>query len=219
MLRLKKNPGIQFWGLWLLATTAGWAAAFAVQKIFEDQMIAALGWGTMMYGLIVFSIFMGNGLVIGLLQWLVLRGYLRSSKWWIPAAAPGWALSWSLVFSMSWAFLLTSNPPSFSVFVWLGGLAGGIVGGFIQMFILRGGVRRMMLWIGCSMLFTPAAIFAFYGVELEEVFAGVTTRALAGGLTAGALSGLGLLLLLRGTPRPVVELEDTRPQYKSPDFR
>lgn len=219
MPRTLNKPGINFWLLWMLATATGWAAAFAIQKIFEDQMLAALAWGTVVYGLLIFAIFMGNGLVIGLLQWLVLRAHMPRSGWWILAAAPGWALSWALVFALPWAFVLTSDPPPFSWFVWLGGLAGGLAGGAAQWLVLQGSVRKAWRWVVFSMAYTPAAYFAFYGVELAERFLGVTTRVVAGGFAAGALSGLGLLWLLRDAAADSTELEDTRPSFSSPDFQ
>ena len=64
------------WLQWLMATTLGWL----------------LG-GVLLPDLAMFT----AGLVIGVLQWVVLRQRVPQAGWWVLASAAGWAWGWTIV--------------------------------------------------------------------------------------------------------------------------
>jgi hypothetical protein len=91
-----------FWSGWLLATALGWAAGWAVgapiselvarpigetgAMLAAETLGAAVAWGTL-------------GLTSGVLQWLILRRYMSSAGWWVPASVIGWAVVGSVRWS------------------------------------------------------------------------------------------------------------------------
>jgi hypothetical protein len=62
---------------WMIASAAGAFAAINVSRVFaaSETFYVAL-----------------EGAVLGILQWLVLRGQVKSPVWWIPASTIGWVM-------------------------------------------------------------------------------------------------------------------------------
>jgi hypothetical protein len=130
------------WLSWILATGA--AGAFigymAAPTDFFWELIA-------------------SGFVVGIAQWLVLRRYIKSAIWWIPASGLGWILGIYLrIFSSEIlnpiVAFLTSVGGLWEVF-WLNLTYEPInfaVLGFAQWLVLRRHFRYVYWWIVASAL-------------------------------------------------------------------
>ena len=91
------------------------------------------------------------GLLIGVLQYLLLRRYLPRMVWWIPATFLGWALPLILLglASVGWLPALAIDP------VWSGALGFALIGasiGVCQWLVLRRRIHRAALWVLASIL-------------------------------------------------------------------
>ena len=93
---------------WIVATSLGMAAGLALT-------LALFGTGTAGSTLLRGA---STGLLIGLAQWLVLRGSIPRAWVWVPTVAAGWALGWGV--SSAIGLGLT---PNFAVFGASGALA------------------------------------------------------------------------------------------------
>lgn len=140
------------WLQWLVVTSLGWV----------------LG-GFLLPELALFSV----GLVIGILQWVVLRQYLRQSGWWILSSAVGWAAGWAIIISVV--------PPEVDI---LSEPLLGTVIGTLQWLVLRRQLRQAGWWIVVSALSWTVAL------------TGLTGQLLVGAVV-GAVTGITLELLLR----------------------
>jgi len=117
------------------------------------------------------------GAVVGTVQWVVLRPLIREDGWWIAASAAGWAGSVALV-----TFLLRPGNP------FVGPAIIGIGIGVVQWLVLRWQLQRAWWWIVLSTLGWGVGLMGVLGASLA-------------GAAAGAVTGVGLELLLRH-PRP-----------------
>jgi hypothetical protein len=132
----------------------------------------AVGWllgGFLLPQLALFS----AGLVMGILQWVVLRQYLRQAGWWILVSAVGWA--------GGWAILITQVPPELG---FLTGIVLGAAMGITQWLFLRLHFHQAGWWIVVSTLGWTVAL------------TGLTGQLLVGAVV-GAVTGIALELLFR----------------------
>ena len=111
-----------FWFQWILATTLGWLAGWAV-----------LGE-------------VGIGAAIGVAQWLVLRREVANAGWWILASAVAWAVSWGIIVSG-----LVVPPGADLISSLIVGAAVGLLLGGGQWFVLRRWTHYASLWILANM--------------------------------------------------------------------
>lgn len=107
--------------VWIPASMIGWAIGAAAFDFITVSSSAAY-----------LALSIASGLVIGALQWLVLRNYSRIALWWIAANAADWALIW-LVNQTSWLY----NLPSFVLYNFVAGLIASIISGIAIVVILR----------------------------------------------------------------------------------
>jgi hypothetical protein len=151
------DPRIQtfdwvLWLKWVVANTLAWVLAAA---LLGDLAMAA------------------GGLVIGSLQWVILRKRLPQAGWWVVASAAGWAMGWAIVIALV--------PPEFGV---LTGTALGAALGTTQWLFLRRHFHRAGWWLVVSPLGWTAGMTLLTGPLLV-------------GAVAGAVTGIALELLLR----------------------
>jgi hypothetical protein len=140
------------WLQWLAVTTLGWVLAGVLLP--EFALAAA-------------------GLVIGSLQWVVLRQRVPQAGWWVPASAVGWAAGWAIVIAL--------DPQE------IGFLTGTLLGatmGALQWLFLQRHFHRAGWWIVVSALGWTAGLTLLTGPLLV-------------GAVAGAVTGIALELLLR----------------------
>ena len=155
----------KIWIQWVFATTVGWA-----------------------FGL-VFGGEIGIGVVVGLVQWLVIRRYFSEAGWWILASGVGWFVGWVLISSGAIV------PPGGGVVNTM--IAGGVFGltmGVAQWFVLRRWVQLASVWILLSIPGWTIGLFGIIGPVLV-------------GVVVGAITGFALDFLLR-FPRDDVALKN-----------
>ena len=114
-----------------------------------------------------------GGLVVGSLQWVVLRQRIRQAGWWILASAVGWTLGWAIA-----AALVTPE------YGFLTGIVLGAAMGIPQWLILQRQFYRAGWWIVISPLAWTAGLALLTGPLLV-------------GDVAGAVTGITLELLFR----------------------
>lgn len=113
------------------------------------------------------------GLVIGVLQWVVLRQRLPQAGWWILASAAGWAGGWATVIA------LAPLGPGILTATVLGAAMGTT-----QWILLQRHFYRAGWWIVVSALGWTAGLALLTGPLLV-------------GAVAGAVTGIALELLMR----------------------
>ena len=72
---------------WIVATSLGMAGGLALGVVL---------FGTSTVGSVLLLRGVSTGLVIGLAQWVVLRGSVPRAWVWVPTVATGWALGWAV---------------------------------------------------------------------------------------------------------------------------
>lgn len=135
-------------------------------------MVTTLGW--VLGGILLPELAMVTaGVLIGILQWVVLRQHVRQAGWWILASALGWAAGWGIVI-----ILIPSE---------LGILTQPILGaamGATQWLFLRRQLYQAGWWIPVSTLGWTIGLTGLTGELLV-------------GAVVGAVTGITLELLLR----------------------
>jgi hypothetical protein len=135
-------------------------------------MVTTLGW--LLAGVLPaeFALVV-TGLVIGGLQWVVLRQRVPQTGWWVLASTAGWTGGWAIV--------NVSVRPEF------GFLTGAVLGaamGIAQWLFLRRHFYQAGWWILVSVLGWTAGLTLLTGPLLV-------------GAVAGAVTGIALELFLR----------------------
>jgi hypothetical protein len=133
------------------------------------------------------------GAVIGAAQWLALRRYLRVGAGWILATALGVALGDALGAS------LTGAGTGIGALL-ITGLATGVAVGLLQWWPLRGRVLLASLWPPVVAIAWPLGWTATWagGIDVER---GYYVFGALGALVFAAITGLAMLLMLRGRTR------------------
>ena len=133
------------------------------------------------------------GAVIGAAQWLVLRRYLRVGPEWVLATALGVAIGDAL------GALLTGAGTGIGGLL-ITGLVTGVAEGLLQGGLLRGRVLRYRLWPLVVAIAWPVGwtVTWAFGIDVER---GYYIFGASGALGFAALTGLAMLLMLRGRSR------------------
>jgi hypothetical protein len=133
----QQRPGWRVWFLWLVAGGYGWGMAVVVTGLGEltlqfsppDIMAAYLGVAS-------------AGILVGVLQWLVLRNKLERAGRWVLASLGAASILGIFVFGIG---IINKD---------IGWIVGtgllGTVAGVLQWMVLRGQVRRAGWWILAS---------------------------------------------------------------------
>jgi len=139
--------------------------------LFQWIMVTTVGWvlGTLLLPPIDLAV---SGIVIVLLQAIILQNYISRMRQWILASVVGWTTGWALT--------LATVPNDFSL---LAGIVLGAAAGVAQWLVLRREVQWAGWWIAISTLAWAAGL-------------GLTPGFLMSGVTAGAITGLALDVLL-----------------------
>jgi hypothetical protein len=134
------------------------------------------------------------GAVIGAAQWLVLRRYLRVGPEWILATALGVAIGDAL------GALLTRAGTGIGALL-ITGLVTGVAVGLLQWgFVLRGRLLRSRLWPLVVAIAWPVGwtVTWAFGIDVER---GYYMFGATGALVFAVITGLAMLLMLRGRTR------------------
>jgi hypothetical protein len=180
----RKTGGWRFFVWWMLAflgfPIGGFLALVLVGSV-EGVVSGALG-GAM------------AGAVIGAAQCLVLRRYLRVGPEWILATALGLAIGDAL------GALLTGAGTGLGALL-ITGLATGVAVGLLQWgLVLRNRVLLASLWPPVVALAWPAGwtVTWAFGIDVER---GYYVFGSTGALVFAAITGLAMLVMLRGQTR------------------
>ncbi len=136
----------ELWIKWVLVSLLGWA----------------IGWA--------FLPAVAIGIVVGLLQWLVLRSLFRQAGWWVLLSAAGWATGYAVFEALQLDIIVFQ------------GMMIGTVMGLVQWSVLRQWVHRASWWIPISGL----------GWAVGPILSPLLT-----GAVVGAVTGFALEMLLR----------------------
>jgi hypothetical protein len=170
-----------WWMLAFLGFPLGGLLALVVVGSMEGLVSGALG-GAL------------AGAVIGAAQWLVLRRYLRVGPEWVLATALGVAIGDGL------GALLTGAGTGIGALL-ITGLVSGVAVGLLQWGVfLRGRLLRASLWAPVVAIAWPVGwtVTWAFGIDVER---GYFVFGASGALVFAALTGLAMLLMLRGRIR------------------
>src|ERR671910_3352961 len=134
------------------------------------------------------------GAVIGAAQWLVLRRYMRVGPEWILATALGVTIGDAL------GALLTGAGTGIGALL-ITGLATGVAVGLLQWgLVLRGRILLASLWPPVVAIAWPIGwtVTWAFGIDVER---GYYVFGASGALVFAAITGLAMLLMLRGRAR------------------
>jgi hypothetical protein len=170
-----------WWMLTFLGFPLGGFSAFVLVGSVEGVVSGALG-GAL------------AGAVIGAAQWLVLRRYMRVGPEWVLATALGVAIGDAL------GALLTGAGTGIGALL-ITGLATGVAVGLLQWgIVLRDRILLASLWppvVAIAWAVGWTVTWAF-GIDVER---GYYTFGASGALVFAAITGLAMLLMLRGRTR------------------
>src|SRR5215207_3853282 len=169
-----------WWMLAFLGFPLGGFLAFIVVGSVEGMVSGALG-GAL------------AGAVIGAAEWLVLRRYLRVGPEWVVATALGVAIGDTL------GALLTGAGTGIGALL-ITGLATGVAVGLLQWGLLRGRVLRARLWPLVVAIAWPVGWTVTWAIGID-VERGYYVFGASGALVFVAITGLAMLLMLRGPTR------------------
>jgi hypothetical protein len=188
-----KRVRYPFWLLWVGVGTLFTTVAF--------NMGYYIGSAEIFEGLLAFGV--PGGILVGIVQWLALRPYLRQASWWILVTIIGWEIGWIIV----------SYLPEILVrdwFYWpVSGLLLGITIGIAQWVILRQQVSDAYWWIGANILagFLGSVIGSYIGKTLEfrrgDILGAIIFEivySLIFGIIFTVITGTVLVWLLSRTP-------------------
>ncbi len=189
----RKQVGYAFWFWWMLVSTIG---------LFIVVMIGQSGIGEVFLTVIVFGL--SSGIVIGVLQWLVLRQQLNQAYWWVLATAVGWSTSLIIVSRIQLIDKLSDEWFVFYGIIF--GIVSGVIVGAMQWLILKQQVIKAGWWVlisiisytGGSTLGAGAAYIL--SVDMNPMVGAVVfwlTFAAVFGIISGAITGTALIWLLR----------------------
>ena len=171
----QRRPGWRVWFLWLLAAAYGWGTAVEVTRLGELSLRTGPSR--------VLAAYLGvaaAGLLVGVLQWLVLRKRVDRAGWWVLTSLGAAGVFGVLLFGpgsmgadMRWVVATGSFGP---------------VAGALQWLVLRGQIPRAAWWIPAS------AAGWILGMPVGEMVGwnGI-------GAVYGAVTGAVLVWLLRRT--------------------
>jgi hypothetical protein len=134
------------------------------------------------------------GAAIGAAQWLVLRGYIRVGPEWIAATALGVAIGGTL------GALLTGAGTGIGALLITGLATGGAVGLLQWGLALRNSLPPESLWPPVVAIAWPVGwtVTWAFGIDVER---GYYVFGASGALVFAAITGLAMLLMIRGRTR------------------
>jgi hypothetical protein len=121
LLTVIPNANRGFLAIWIPVTAAGWTIAAILYSVLPLEAT------TVVYFLIAIV----NGLLLGVLQWLILQRFSKAAIWWIPASLADAVLAWSFG---QLAFSLLSSLTLFNI---LFGVLGSIFTAITLVLIFR----------------------------------------------------------------------------------
>jgi hypothetical protein len=196
--RTSERVGWGLWLEWIVATAIGWSAGEAVASLVPEDTVLL---GTLHSAVI--------GVLLGTVQWLILRRHIETAGRWVLATVVGSAVGGAVGLAASFAAGATVIQP------WAL-LPFGVALGVCQWFVLRTHVPGSGWWmlayaLGLPLSFVVGLVVSFtIGFEWENVDAifRVVSLAFFGAVAGAVFGGLSGALLVR-LLRPRVDFENT----------
>ncbi len=146
-----------------------------------------------------------GGLLVGSLQWLILRRHTPGMEKWILPSIAGWALGPAVFVGANWS--IETDVPSSIINqpVLVTGIAIGLLSAAIgQWLVLSHKVRQAAWWIPVNIVGTGLAggtAYAFSGwaLNLDSLCLGLILPGVPAGVTYGLVTGWGLWMILQLT--------------------
>jgi hypothetical protein len=172
------------------------------------HLLAALIAGVLDLGTARLLVPLLAGVMVGLLQWVVLRGYLVSPADWILTGGGAWAAGYALG---SIVVQLVAGPLLATLFSYL--LFGAIVG-LAQWPILRREIPNAFPWVVANIagwaagaLLSQQVVAAVSGGGTVGHLASTAIGSGVTGVVAGAITGLVFVWIVRKPDQPVTRAE------------
>ncbi len=207
----------KLFGGWLLATTLGWMAGWALGGTLVRHVAVPLSIavrGTMfaiLFGAITAAL---AALGVGVAQWFILRRYMPRAWRWVVATVGGWTVGGAAALLIFWTLSVAVSNAALNVFITsapadtavrfadtLGGIVGwavvGAIPGVAQWLIFRHHLPRALWWIAASSAGIALALVMAYTVVSAPLVAalassrGAVWAEIGGGVGAamGAVAG------------------------------
>lgn len=202
--RVAQAPHWELWFMWVLSSLAAGAVTAVLVFVGLTAESEQVGIPAM------FGILLVPGLVLGVLQFLVLRRHVAVGRTWIPITALGWALGWALGFTVGMIVTLIvgaeqlfsigagsySEPWSGIMMFGLGGAIAGLLMGSLQWTVLQKHAARAGAWMQASAV-AMAVGGLLVGLVMWRYYDDWGWGAVIASLVYGAITGYRLMLLLR----------------------
>jgi hypothetical protein len=137
------SPGVGLALGWIFANTLAWVLVFVIPnsnwKFVASSSTRVLG-----------PEIVGYGLLVATVQWMALRGRVRSAPVWIIGTCVAWVIG-------SWNLFVLDQTRQFLALCWVG-TVGGTIAGLAQAWSLRG-YSRAAYWIPATVLSSLAGWF------------------------------------------------------------
>ena len=203
-------PDWKLWCLWVLASVAAGAVATPLLYVYVGSVTEVeVGGISAMGGLLLMP-----GVVLGALQLLVLRRQVTVAGVWVLVTALGWIVGWALgvIAGVAVAEVVAEvvefnilqpgsagepGPWGGVVIFGVGGAIAGLVMGGLQGRVLRTHAARTVVWVRASSVAMAVGGVWVGVVTWGEEGAYVGWSAVIASLLYGAITGYGLMLLLR----------------------
>lgn len=196
------------WGLWVIAVGLGELLGFGVPAVLGAASYA-VGLPDAALAFVVIVGGMGEGAVLGLAQWLVLRRFLPGIKraHWVGATAIGALIAWVIGMGMAnlGPALFDANLALFVLLAITCGIVFLLTMGGAQWLVLRRHVSKAWRWIVANAVAWPLGVAVpVVGMALVPDGATAAVMLVVGiasgigmGLVVGAVTGVALVRLLR----------------------
>jgi hypothetical protein len=190
-------PGSKFYITWILLSALGYFLGF-----FAGFLLGHLFLSNVMVGIAM-------GGIVCAFQRLALRRHVSRTVWWIPAGVIGMCIGYLLlaVFTMLRDYPFDLGWPHGALGYVGAQFVGGAITGMVQRRVLADGTGRAGAWIWISAIGWGTSVFGYVIIPLERVGGAwqnvlvLVASGIVGGIFLGAVTGAGLLRLLRPPTR------------------
>jgi Tol biopolymer transport system component/streptogramin lyase len=170
------------WAIWFVVTTVGCTVLWVSDLIFADLIVNNYDYQFIIGGFGYVLLTIVGGSLLGLVQWLVLRRWIKRAGWWIAASIATWLLCGFSLF--------IPRDSGIIAHLVIGAIIGGLAG-LPQWLVLNFSTRKAAWWILATAI--GWALFTTIGLALVNVL-DIAVIA-AGAAIASSMTGIALVWL------------------------